>query len=245
MRLDPILLFPIGLLLIGAALFVVGGVTQWQRERHRELERESAYEAFSALRGLHYRSRPVAESTWLRANPYPAWVKESPWVDMVSLFEPNIFPQWRHEITGKLGDRPFIAFEYRYSAAGGDESTSTVLHVLSMIKWQEAKALLPGFTLTPERFFDRVEQWSGLPDIDFDEDPVFSKIYTLKGLDEAPIRALFVPELRASLCAKRDHNLAGSGSTLFWWRKGSLPGPDDFDAFLAAGSQVANLVFRY
>jgi hypothetical protein len=36
----------------------------------------------------------------------------------------------------------------------------------------------------------------------------------------------------------RGEPAAGAGRELMWWRNGTLPAPDEFDAFLMAGDRI-------
>ena len=112
-----------------------------------------------------------------------------------------------------------------------------------MIRWGSAGASLPQFTLGPEGFFARIGQALGWPDIDFSEDEAFSRGYVLKGGDDTAVRALFTPELRAALTSQPGQHLAGMAKVLFWWRNGSLPGPESFNEFLTAGDRVRQVFF--
>jgi len=129
----------------------------------------------------------------------------------------------------------FTAFEYVYTVGYG-RSQST--HTQAMIKWESAGAKLAEFTVGPESFFSRIGQALGASDIDFDEDPGFSRAYVLKGTDETAIRSLFTSALRAELASQPGQHVAGAGPTLFWWRYSGLPGPEQLAEFLTAGDRI-------
>ena len=56
-------------------------------------------------------------------------------------------------------------------------------------------AQVPRFALTREGLLHRVGAALGFQDIDFDEDPEFSKRFVLKGDDEHAIREIFADDL--------------------------------------------------
>ncbi len=183
--------------------------------------RARAYEAFAAANGYQYvMSRPGVEAQY-------AW--------MLWLFGQGHSRTWRHEPSGTYNGMAFTAFEYVYTIGAG-RSRST--HSQAMMKWESAGAKLPAFTLGPESFFSRIGQALGASDIDFEDDPAFSRAYVLKGQDEAAIRTLFTSALRAELASRPGQHLAGAGPTLFWWQYRGLPGPQYLPDFLTAGDRI-------
>ena len=74
-------------------------------------------------------------------------------------------------------------------------------------------------------------------------DEPFSRDYVLRGQDEAAVRTLFTQALRSELASQQGQHLAGGGRVLFWWRNGSLPGPDGCNDFLSAGDRIRQLFF--
>lgn len=65
-----------------------------------------------------------------------------------------------------------------------------------------------------------------------------------EALDEAAIRALFTPAVRQVFAHNRGHHVAGAGHHLFWWRLGTLPKPDELDAFLTEGDGIRRALVR-
>src|SRR2546428_9978385 len=109
-----------------------------------------------------------------------------------------------------------------------------------MIHWRVDRASLPHFSLVPaSTYLFRIGRTA--EDIDFPEDTAFSKAYVLTGADQAAMRALFTPALRAALVAVPGQYVGAQAQDVFWWREGRLPGPDGFDAFLNDGDRILNL----
>jgi len=188
--------------------------------------RSKAYVAFAAANGYQYVfKRPGQEAAYVNVLP---------------MFNQGHSRTWQHELSGAFNGLAFTAFEYVYIIGYGKNQT---VHRQAMIKWESAGASLPQFTLGPEGFFARIGQALGWPDIDFSDDEAFSRSYVLKGSDEAAVRALFTPELRAQLSSEPGQHVAGMGKILLWWRNGSLPGPESFGAFLTAGDRVRQVFF--
>ncbi len=207
-------------------VLVVGlvGVILWV-QHVREQRRQAAYQAFANERGYGYvAKRPGGE------RPYAAVVK---------IFTRGMQHRWRDELSGQYGGVPFTAFEYRYTISSGRSSRT---YTFAMIHWQTPDRALPQFALAPEGFFQRVGQLFGAQDIDFPEDPAFSRGYVLKGADENAVRALFTESIRRALSANLSNNAAGAGADLFWWRETALPPPAEIDALLASGDWFRRLL---
>jgi hypothetical protein len=212
-----------------AALVVVGGTIA--AVLYRERRRRAALEEYCLIRGYRFeRERPGAEAGL--AGTFGA-------------FDHGHRRRWGATIVGRVGDRPFTAFEYTYVTGGGKNSNH---HRLTAMLWESPEANLPRFSLVPEGFFRRVAQRFGTQDFDFEEDAEFSRAYQLQGDDERAVRALFTPARRAFLMAESPdgrraprHHLAGDGTRLVWWRDGRLPGPDALDQLIADGDRLRRL----
>lgn len=50
--------------------------------------------------------------------------------------------------------------------------------------------------------------------------------YIVSGQEQAAIRALFTPGLRAALAAAPGQHVAAQARDVFWWQDGRLPPPD-------------------
>ena len=211
----------LGGLLIFVVLVIAGlYVSVFALARDVERRRVTGYQAYCSARGytyLHVRPRGEAE-----------------YVGVVDMFRHGASHIWRHEITGP----DFVAFEYLYPTDLDDRSGA---YRAAMIKWEDANTHRPRFAAGPKALLDRIAPLMHGPDIDFPEDPDFSKLYVVRGVDRDPVRRLFRPAVRAQLVANPGQQLAGDGPILFWWRFGGLPPPDLLDAFLAAAAQVKQL----
>lgn len=73
----------------------------------------------------------------------------------------------------------------------------------------------PEFTLTRASVLDRMNQALGSGDINFPEDPEFSRHWTLQGPNEDAIRAFFVPRFRAACHWSKDIRVGARGHRLF------------------------------
>jgi hypothetical protein len=188
-----------------------------------ERGRQKAYAAFCLARGYQFvPSRPKAESQY---------------ADTVGMFKMGDSHEWRDEISGVFNSRPFTAFEYQYRTGG---IRFRGVYLKAMIHWRVDRASLPHFTLVPAyTYLFRVGRTP--EDVDFPDDKAFSKAYILTGSDQAAVRALFTPAVRAGLVAVPGQFVAAQAQDVFWWQERRLPGPDEFEAFLTEGDRVLNL----
>lgn len=212
-------------IMIAPAALVIGALLGVPRLI--EGRRQKAYAAFCPTRGYQY----VPE----RRNVTAAYA------DVVGMFKDGANQGWRDEISGQFNGRPFTAFEYQYTTGSG--RSRTVLLSRAMIHWQLAGVSLPRFALVPaSTYLFRIGR--DPKDVDFPEDEAFAKAYLLNGEEQAAIRGLFTAELRATLTAMPGQFLAARATELFWWQERRLPPPEEFDAFLNAGTQVVELLVR-
>jgi len=219
------MIIPVPVLMMSAVIALLGIGTLVAQALERK--RRAAYEEYSLIRGFRFEAeRPDAERGYR------------------SVFDPftqGRRHQWGCTISGTRNGMLFTAFEYRWVTGGGKNSSR---HVLSAILWEQEGAQFPKFAIGPEGWFSRLAQRFGMQDIDFPDSIEFSQAYRLHGADEPGIRALFTPEKRQFFAATPDQNVAGGGKSLFWWRSGRLPKPEEFDEWLERGDQVRRRFFK-
>ena len=141
---------------------------------------------------------------------------------------------WGYSISGECDGVPYTMFEYRYTTGSGRGGHT---NITSAIAWRTEREF-PQFSLTPERFVDRMAAFLGGQDIDFHDSPEFSRARRLRGTSESAVRALFTPRLREAMTSIGEEGVAGGRHHLFWWRLGQLPSPQDLDQFLADGERI-------
>jgi hypothetical protein len=214
---------PITWVWVGAFLLVILG--RIAMLHLYDLRRQKAYERFCPAHGYDYEaSRTGAEASYGR---------------LVEPFSEGYDHEWRHVISGQFNGHPFTTFEYCFTTGSGRSRTT---HRMAVIHWEKADAHLPQFIMGPENFFQRLG-WVGGNDIQFLNDPAFSKACALTGPDVEAVRALYTPAVRATLTPIRGQHLAGGGPDLFWWKDGDLPEPNQFEAYLTELDGVRRLFF--
>jgi len=108
----------------------------------------------------------------------------------------------RNAVVGDAGDTEIAIGDYRYTTGGGRNSKT---HDQTVCILRSDELDLPHCHLRPEiRFFDFLGGLLGGQDIDFEEDPVFSKAYVLQGSHEGTIRQMFDEPTRAWFSQRRD-----------------------------------------
>jgi len=92
-------------------------------------------------------------------------------------------------------------------------------HRTSFCALRDPALALPRFELRPESsLLDAIAGLFGAPDIDFEEDPAFSKAYRLTGAEPTAVRARFDPSVRSQLLQQPSPvpYLEGAGDTLLF-----------------------------
>jgi hypothetical protein len=100
---------------------------------------------------------------------------------------------------------------------------------------------LPPFDLRPEGVLLKIAQSLGMKDIDFADAPGFSRMYMLRGQDEAAIRQLFTPALLRFCEANRGLWISGAGNLLWFHRENRRAKAVDLDAFVNAARETVAL----
>lgn len=145
-------------------------------------------------------------------------------------------------LSGTAAGASVLLADHRYTTGGG-KNQSTHDQTLCVLTCADLR--LPDFALRREvAVFDRLGELFGAQDIDFSEDPAFSKAFVLKGSDENQLRELFHLERRQRLLqlfSGRFH-LEGSGEVLLF-HTGRLVKPAEARDFVLRAGEILD-VFR-
>ena len=125
-------------------------------------------------------------------------------------------------------------FDYRYVTGGGQHSTT---HQQSVILMQSDSLELPRFRLKPEGFFDKIGAAIGFQDIDFDENPEFSKAFTLKGDDEPAIRTFFDSKMLTEFLQHQGLAVESDRGLFIYYQTGRKK-PEEIRPFMADGYAI-------
>ncbi len=142
---------------------------------------------------------------------------------------------------GETPDLSLVIFDYRYSTGSGKNRSTYNKSVLCfLLRDQE----LPRFQLRREHFFDKIGNWLGFSDINFDDYPEFSDRYMLKGSDEWAIRELFTREVLEhfeSIDKKSAPCVEACGSRLILYRENKRCEPDEIRDLMQEGFEILRL----
>lgn len=130
------------------------------------------------------------------------------------------------------------AFDFRYTTGRGGE-TSTHTQTVAAVRIDAAT--LPSFRLEPKGLFGRIAAAFGGRDIDFADDPDFSRGYRLRGVDEDALRRVFHPVLRRHLADEKDLCIEGGGEWLAIFRHSKRVPPDELGAFTERARRLADV----
>lgn len=143
--------------------------------------------------------------------------------------------QMENVLTGSTETTQVMIFDWRY-VTGSGKNTQT--HVSTIVAIQSAELQLPLWLCRPESVLD----WIGLTfdgrDIDFEDQPLFSKKYHLHGNNEARLRRLFDTDVCAFFEQHAGSYAEASGEWLIYCRQGKKVAPDQVRDLLRDAFQL-------
>ncbi len=137
--------------------------------------------------------------------------------DQFALSQKGRNPKARNAIVADAGNLRMVAFDFQYTTGSGKNQSTRRQSVLMTTGPQ---LQLPKFTLSPESLIHRIGDFFGFKDIDFDDDPHFSKQFQLHGDMDASVREYFAPERRHALLQYPKLHLEGNGNTFLFFQPG-------------------------
>ncbi|HMP02393.1 MAG TPA: hypothetical protein PKD86_03115 [Gemmatales bacterium] len=155
-----------------------------------------------------------------------------------SLLEEGHSHKFHNVLVGQVGETTVCLADWSYTVGGGKSAR----HYAQTLVVLPGNPGWPDFRLTPENWLHRLGDWFGAADIDFDDSPQFSKMYLLKGPDEAAIRAVFAADVRSRLEEKANWHIEGHEAGLVAFRKNHQVAPDQLAEFIAEVLGLAALM---
>jgi hypothetical protein len=128
-------------------------------------------------------------------------------------------------------------FGYRYTIGSGKSQTRVIQSVAAH---RLPGRNLPAFELKPEGMFDRFVNVFGGQDLDFHDDPEFSRAFRLQGPGEQMIRELFGVDLRRALVAAPGWSVEGDGEWVVFYKKKVRMDPTGLTGFLRETQLLAS-----
>lgn len=142
-------------------------------------------------------------------------------------------------VTGRMNGATIYLFDYSYRTGSGKKS-NTHRHTVAFIQAENLR--LPAFQLTPENFLHKVGHLFGHRDIDFENEPEFSKAYLLKGSDEDRVRQVFDYRVISFYNNQQRVCTEGLGNMVLYYVKRQYP-VNQWRKFLAQAREAVD-VFR-
>lgn len=209
-------LIPIGVVLIVVTIIGAAIYTAHVYEKKRTAALQEAAEAM----GLQF--LPQGDDSFLsRMTPF-------------GLFNQGHSRKMANLISGETDEVRISLFDYKYTTGSGKQKST---HQHTIVALESPKLEMPSFSLRPENFLDRIGGLLGFQDIDFDDHPVFSEQFVLKGADEEAIRQFFTRPIldffgsRPGIIVEADHG------RMIFYRTGRRK-PDELQDLFAEAYQV-------
>ena len=201
-------------LMIFGFLAFVGGLLYWSHVSNKR--RTEAVRAQAEQMGLRFVDDP---------NSHASGQFQS-----FKLFSCGRGRKMSNLIEGDSGDVKISIFDYRFVTGSGKHSTT---HLQTIIALQSEQLRCPEFTMRPEGFFDKIGSAMGFQDIDFDSHPTFSKMFVLKGPEEAAIRSYFAPTVLEFFENHPQDSIEARNDTMFFYRARKLRKPEELKELLS------------
>lgn len=171
-------MFGFGLFLFLSAIAISIAIFVYRKEEARKRE----IKLFADQNGLEYVSL-LPDGDYGRFKQFPIAAE-------------GRSPQAFSGLIAEANGLRMVMFDYKYVRGHGKQRRT---HHFGILMCSHRKLNLPDFSLEPESWSDRFSTFFGGQDIDFDEDPLFSKKFRLRGQPEDRIRAFFDAKRRSEL----------------------------------------------
>lgn len=149
---------------------------------------------------------------------------------LFELFSRGRSKKMAHLMTRSSNDLRTSCFDYRYTTGSGKNSST---HRQSVVAVYNPAAPLPTFILQPENVFHRIADKFNDQDIDFDAHPEFSKMFLLKGEDEAEIRKLFSDQVVRRLEQFKGLCIETRGDQIIFYKRSKRCSVKNIEQFIA------------
>jgi hypothetical protein len=162
--------------------------------------------------------------------------EDIPKLDRFELFRQGRDRKLRHLLTSPPGEVRAVLFEYAYTTGAGNSQATYRQTVFYAV----ADGIdVPTFSLRPEHFFHRIGAMFGMQDINLERRPEFSRMFVLRGEDEARVRAAFTDAVAEFFERKAGTCAAGIGRELLFWKPNRVAKAAELPAFIDEGLELA------
>lgn len=144
-----------------------------------------------------------------------------PETDLVRFNQFEIANQGRLPTSGTTliaddGETRLAVFDFSYTTGYGKHKRS---HLFSIAMASSPKLALPTFRIDPQTWKSKIAELVGFSDIEIEEDPDFSKQFTVHGDDPVAIRMFLDSARRTAISQFPNQSLAGRSDSLLVIRK--------------------------
>ncbi|OGW80492.1 MAG: hypothetical protein A3G33_09680 [Omnitrophica bacterium RIFCSPLOWO2_12_FULL_44_17] len=154
------------------------------------------------------------------------------------IFERGHSHHVRNVMRGETAGTESLFFDFRYTVGHGKHSSTSNQTIAA---FHLANGKLCGFELRPEFIFHQLTEPFGYHDIDFPENPVFSKKYFLCSESEAAVRNLFNMEVLQFFENASGWCVQANQEWLIVYRSAKLVKPENFQQFVSEMSNILRL----
>jgi len=141
-------------------------------------------------------------------------------------------------ISGVFEDLRFIYSEIIYDTSLQTKSADSMLPAL-LLKKEDSNQSFPVFTVEKEGFFEKVSDLASNKDIDFDNHPVFSDKFLLRGPDEGAIREFFQAGILNLIESTPVYHIESNGKSIIIYRFDRKNTKKEVKQMIKFGKQLA------
>jgi hypothetical protein len=153
-------------------------------------------------------------------------------VQQFKLFSTGHSRKMKNLILGTTEIASIAIFDYQYTTGSGKNSST---HSQTVVSMQSSALTIPDFTLRPEGWFGSA---LGFQDIDFDNHPEFSKLFVLKGENEASVREFFDDQILDFFVQRKGITFEGASGVFVYCRRRTRTSVQDIRKYLEEGYAV-------
>ncbi len=148
-------------------------------------------------------------------------------------------PLAKNVMSGALNGLDALIFDYSYRSG---PRTNSYWITQTVAAFRCPGRTFAAFELAPQTILDSVGALVGFRDINFDDQPDFSRKFLLRGSSESDVRALFTPRVLHAfdrLDDGFDFTVEGAGECLIVYKPNREVAPDRIQSFAQQASSVA------
>ncbi|MCX8036401.1 MAG: hypothetical protein N3D11_04965 [Candidatus Sumerlaeia bacterium] len=147
-------------------------------------------------------------------------------------------------IEGRVENRDVLCFDYLYKERhGSGKNRRTETYHFTCLLMRPPVAFQPLF-IRPETFLDRIGEFIGFDDIDFESDE-FSRRFHVKCADKKFAYDILHPRAMELLLDCGKIHIEAQGDSILFYYTGRLSLPDKVEALIRAGVQFVGMIPNY